>query len=80
MTKGGRHDDQTSVSSAHEADLFRLAHLFDDRKNLTPRMVRTGPGQILNPNGMCPLHTLHDLIGQQRYFSHDLTSGYGGFN
>jgi hypothetical protein len=40
------------VPSAHEADLFRLAHLFDDRKDLNPRMVGTDPGQILDPDGM----------------------------
>jgi hypothetical protein len=39
------------MSAAHEADLFRLAQLFDDRKNLTPRMFRIGPGKILDPDG-----------------------------
>ena len=45
------YDDQPPVFAAHEADLFRPAQLFDNGKNLTPRMVRIDPGQILDPDG-----------------------------
>ena len=61
-TMGREHDKHPPVPAAYEADLLRLAHLFDDRKNLTPRIVRTDPGQILDPLARSFLSSLHTVV------------------